>query len=313
MEHAQLDLIEHAQSLLFTQLQVVANHLLEVVDPDGADAVLAVQLEAEEARALQETTFRGRKGFDGIARFSGRMPNLQFDMLSTALEAIASPRRSQVAAADGSGAGAPHSTIEAGVPSPETDPTLLTYSQRLGRAFLELLEHLPTAKLPSHGAGNATIVITVDHDKLIKGVGEATLTTGTTVSPREVRRLACNAGLLPLMLDGNSAILDLGLARRLFDRYQRIALAIRDRGCVFAGCERPAAWCEAHHIIPWSEGGPTDTANGCLLCSFHHHLIHQGQWAVVMAPDGTPEIIPPARIDPDRRPIRHQRVKPRRE
>ncbi|MGI8993671.1 MAG: DUF222 domain-containing protein [Nocardioidaceae bacterium] len=118
--------------------------------------------------------------------------------------------------------------------------------------------------MPRHGTGNATIVVTIDHHKLAAGVGEATLTTGTTVSPRQVRRLACNAGLLPLMLGADSAILDLGLARRLFDRYQRIALAVRDQGCIFAGCQRPAAWSEAHHITPWSEGGPTDLTNGCL-------------------------------------------------
>ncbi len=317
VEHAQVDLVEHARSLTFTQLQTVANHLVEVVDPDGADAVLSDRLEAEEARAVQQTTFRGRRGFDGIARFSGRMPNLQFDMLTTALEAIASPRRNQVGVADGSATGAPLSPVAAGTalgaPSPETDPAQLTYSQRLGRAFVELLEHLPTDHLPSHGVGNATIVVTIDHAKLTAGVGEAVLTTGTTVSPRQVRRLACNAGLLPLMLDGDSAILDLGRSRRLFDRYQRIALAVRDQGCIFAGCQRPAAWSEAHHITPWQHGGPTNLTNGCLLCNFHHHLVHGGEWAVAMAPDGTPHIIPPARIDPHRTPIRHQRFKPRHE
>ncbi len=178
---------------------------------------------------------------------------------------------------------------------------------------MELLEHLPADKLPSHGTGNATVVVTVDHHKLLAGVGEATLTTGTPVSVGQARRLACNAGVLPAVLGADSAILDLGRARRLFDRYQRIALAVRDRGCVFAGCERPAAWTEAHHIIPWHDGGPTDVDQGCLLCSFHHHLVHHGQWSVVMAPDGTPEIVPPARIDPEQAPIRHQRFKPRRE
>ncbi len=102
-------------------------------------------------------------------------------------------------------------------------------------------------------------------------------------------------------------------SRQLTVRYRRIALAVRDRGCVFAVCERPAAWSEAHHIIAWHDGGPTDIDQGCLLCSFHHHLVHQGQWAVVMAPDGTPEIIPPARIDPERAPIRHRRFKPSRQ
>jgi hypothetical protein len=273
--------------------------------------VLSEQLEAEEARALQQTTFRGRKGIDGIARFSGRMPNLQFDMLSTALEAIASPRRNQVTVADGSGVGAPLSSTALGSPSPETDPTLLTYSQRLGRAFVELLEHLPTDHLPSHGVGNATIVVTIDADQLTAGVGEATLTTGTTVSAGQTRRLACNAGLLPLVLGADSTILDLGLTRRRFDRNQRIALAVRDHGCIFPGCQRPPAWAEAHHITAWQDGGPTNLANGCLLCSFHHHLAHGGEWLVAMAADSTPEIIPPTRIDPRRQPIRHQRFKPR--
>ncbi len=315
VEHAQVDLVDHAQTLTFTQLQVVTNHLVEVVDPDAADAVLGEQLQAEEARALQQTTFRGRRGFDGVARFSGRMPNLAYDMLSTALDAIASPRRATHQSADGSGAGAPLSPTATGVgaPCPETDPALLTYGQRLGRAFVELLEHLPADKLPHHGAGNATVVVTVDHHKLTTGLGEATLTTGTPVSVGQVRRLACNAGVLPAVLGADSAILDMGRSRRLFDRYQRIALAISDQGCVFGGCERPAAWTEAHHIIAWADGGPTDTDQGCLLCSFHHHLIHQRQWAVQMAPDGTPEIVPPARIDPHQAPIRHQRFKPRRE
>ena len=113
------------------------------------------------------------------------------------------------------------------------------------------------------------------------------------------------------MLSGDSRILDLGMTRRLFDRYQRIALAVRDQGCVFAGCDRPPAWCEAHHLKAWKHGGPTDLANGCLLCSFHHHLIHQGEWELVMASDGIVEAIPPQRIDPHRRPIRHERLKPR--
>ncbi len=94
VERAQLDLVQQAQTLTHNQLQVLANHLVEVVDPDGADAALAEQLEAEEARARQQTTFQGRRGVDGIARYSGKMPNLAYDMLATALEAIASPRRS---------------------------------------------------------------------------------------------------------------------------------------------------------------------------------------------------------------------------
>ncbi len=183
----------------------------------------------------------------------------------------------------------------------------------MGRAFVELLEHLPTDALPKHGVANAAVVVTISEDKLTTAIGEATLTTGTAISAAQARRLACNAGLLPLVLGGDSAILDLGLTQRLFDRYQRIALAIRDQGCIFPSCDRPPAWTEAHHIDSWLAAGPTDLSNGCLLCHFHHQLIHHGEWAVVMATDGIPEIIPPTRIDPDQQPIRHQRFKQRHE
>ena len=70
---------------------------------------------------------------------------------------------------------------------------------------------------------------------------------------------------------------------------------------------RPPAWCEAHHLRFWRDRGPTDLANGTLVCGFHHRLLHGGDWQARMAPDGIVEIIPPARIDPDRRPIRHER------
>ncbi len=313
---AQLHLIESAEQLNYLQLRHVANHLVEVVDPAAAEAKLGEQLRAEEDRALQATVFRGRPGLDGIARFSGRLPNSTFAMLSKAIEACAAPRRKPAnppgtplgATAHGPGTS---DVIDVDGAHCDTETGVLTYGQRLGRAFAELIEHLPVDKLPQHGVANAQIVVTIDAKTLATGIGEATLDTGGVISASEARRLACNAGLLPVVLDGPSKILDLGMSQRLFDRYQRTALAVRDKGCVWPACDRPPAWCEAHHINPWHLGGPTDITNGCLLCPFHHRLLDTGEWAVVMAPDGIPELIPPERIDPHRRPIRHQRLKPR--
>jgi hypothetical protein len=159
---------------------------------------------------------------------------------------------------------------------------------------------------------NATVVITISLDQLKTGLGEAMLDTGTAMSPGQGRRLACNAGVIPAVLGANSAILDLGPAQRLYDRHQRIALAVRDRGCTWPGCDRPPSWCEAHHIISWADGGPTDLANGCLLCPYHHHLVHANTgWQIQTAPDGIPEVIPPERLDPARQPRRHERLKRR--
>ena len=303
VELAQQDLLGHAQTLSFTQLQVAANHLVEVIDPDTVDQTLEQQLAAQERKALASAWFTGQFGTDGIARGRFALPNLVFGMLKKHLEAHTSPRRAETGTDTSSGPGAD-------IPA-ETTVEELPYGNRLGRALCELIEHLPTDGHPQHGVANATIVVTVDETKLRAGAGEALLDTGGAISIGETRRLACNAGLLPIVLSGESKILDLGTSRRLFDRHQRLALAVRDRGCVFPGCERPPAWTEAHHRIPWSEGGATDIDNGCLLCSFHHHLVHQGEWDLTLAPDGITEVIPPARIDPQRRPIRHQRFKPR--
>jgi hypothetical protein len=144
-------------------------------------------------------------------------------------------------------------------------------------------------------------------DQLRDAFGETVLDSGTAMSAGQTRRLACNAQLIPAVLAGDSTILDLGLAQRLFTRYQRIALAVRDRGCIWPGCDRPPAWCEAHHITAWKNLGPTNLDNGCLLCSFHHHLAHQGEWAIVMAADGVPDVIPPPRVEPNQQPLRHAR------
>ena len=102
----------------------------------------------------------------------------------------------------------------------------------------------------------------------------------------EVRRLACNAHILPAVLGGKSEVLDLGRALRLFSAAQRKALRLRDRRCRTEGCTVPATWCEAHHLRLWAAGGPTDLANGILLCSHHHHRAHDTRYAADRLPNG---------------------------
>lgn len=307
----QVDLAVHAQTLTYQQLAHVCRHAAEVVDPDGADKRLAEQLEAEEARALAQTTLSFRPAGLGVVAFSGKLPAVQADMWRTHLEAFTAPRHR----VGGGWAALPESADDRILDHIESQGNDISYGQRLGRAHCELLEHLPSDGLPQHGVANATIVLTMDHAALVQGVGEATLDTGTPVSPGQIRRLACNAQLIPAVLDGPSRVLDLGIAQRLFDRTQRIALCLRDKGCVFPGCDRVPAWCEAHHLRPWSAGGPTDLRNGCLLCPFHHHLIHatgeQAGWKIRMSTDGVPEVLPPPRVDPQRRPRRHDRFSAR--
>lgn len=121
------------------------------------------------------------------------------------------------------------------------------------------------------------------------------------------RLLACDAQIIPQVLGGESVVLDQGRGQRLFTAVQRRALTTRDKGCAFPGCDIPPAWCEAHHIIWWKrDGGPTDAANGVLLCRRHHVLIHQERWRIQQDSGGArPWFVPPPHIDPTRRPRRN--------
>ncbi|MFP5314863.1 MAG: HNH endonuclease signature motif containing protein, partial [Actinomycetes bacterium] len=100
-------------------------------------------------------------------------------------------------------------------------------------------------------------------------------------------------------------VLDIGRAQRLFPPHLRRALVARDKGCAFPDCTVPATWCEAHHIVPWAAGGTTSISHGVLLCSRHHHLLHEGNWSVESV-QGIPWFRPPAYIDPHRNPTRNR-------
>ncbi|MGH3646980.1 MAG: DUF222 domain-containing protein [Micromonosporaceae bacterium] len=99
--------------------------------------------------------------------------------------------------------------------------------------------------------------------------GELPVQGGERLSPTTIRRIACDAQLLPAVLGGDSIPLELGRAQRLFTSAQRRALTIRDKGCAFPCCDLPPAWCQAHHVTHWIDGGASDTNNGVLLCGHH--------------------------------------------
>ncbi len=117
-------------------------------------------------------------------------------------------------------------------------------------------------------------------------------------------RHICDAGLQPILFDEHGVDpLRVGRAQRLFTARQREALAARDGGCRFPGCDRPVSWCEAHHIVEWSRGGPTDVESGVLLCRHHHMLVHDNGWRIERDPVHRFVAIPPRSRDPRQRPI----------
>ena len=97
--------------------------------------------------------------------------------------------------------------------------------------------------------------------------------------------MACAAGVIPVVLGGQSEVLDQGRKRRLFTRPQRLAMAIRQSfRCAAEGCTRPTAWCDAHHLVPWSRGGQTNLDDGVLICARHHTLAHHPDYHVTRQP-----------------------------
>ena len=131
----------------------------------------------------------------------------------------------------------------------------------------------------------AQIVVTTSYDGLTRQLGAGALDTGLHLTPEAVRRLACDASILPAVLGGTGQPLDVGRQRRLITGPLRRALVLRDRGCAFPGCDRPR-WCDAHHIQHWADGA-TPASNAVLLCGHHHRHLHHGDWAVRLAATAT--------------------------
>jgi hypothetical protein len=114
------------------------------------------------------------------------------------------------------------------------------------------------------------------------------------ISAKAVERLACDCSITRILLDSESMVIDVGRAKRRPSAPAHKALKVRDKGCVWPGCDRPATWTSAHHLVHWTRGGPTDLSNLLLLCYRHHLMVHEGNWQIVRTADGRILTIPPA-------------------
>ena len=103
---------------------------------------------------------------------------------------------------------------------------------------------------------------------------------GVRVTPETVRRLACDADILPVVMNSNSEVLDIGRATRIWPKAIRKALQIEDGGCGWPDCQMPLWACRIHHLTYWFHGGVTSKENGVHLCRFHHWLVHHRRWKI---------------------------------
>ncbi|WP_309714247.1 DUF222 domain-containing protein [Pseudolysinimonas sp.] len=232
---------------------------------------------------------------DGMTRLDGLLDPESAEPYWAAYDAATSPRR-----------GGPRFIDDQ---QRERAEKLVTDERTLGQialdTFVDLLR-IATETDPNRLLGarrHAVRVLVTDRD-LRERTGAAYIGNHPDGVPLETAdRHICDTGIAPIHFTDDGEPLRLGVTRRLFTSKQRDALAARDGGCRFPNCDRPASWCEAHHRIPWKEGGPTDTQDGVLLCRHHHMLIHDNHWTIERDPVHGFIAIPPRTVDPGQRPI----------
>ncbi len=290
-------MVQLASHLDADQLSKAAGQVLAEVAPAEATELLEVKLQREVEAAHRARSLRFyREG--ASVRFDGSLPRLEAETWLAQLDAHSEALR--------------RNAIEAG--DPATEPT--TAEQRRADALITLIHAAANTK-PDPGVGAARVIVKLDYHQLRADAAAAGhLGDGEPLSAGELRQLCCDAELIPSVLNGASEVLDVGRTARLVTPAIRTALILRDAGCTFPGCDIKANLCEAHHIRPWWDGGDTALPNLVLLCHTHHGIVEpakftlRDQWEVDLADDGLPQFRPPARMDPQRTPIRHRRHQP---
>jgi hypothetical protein len=277
------------------RLRQAVTHLRLVADPEGADR-----------RAERQ---HGRRGvwlsatWEGMVALQGLLDPEAGQTLQAALEPLARPANAQDTRSGG---------------------------QRRADALTELARrHLEGGRLPQSGGVRPQLLVTVDLASLLGHPGGVAGDIGWVgpLEPEACRRLACDGAVTRVLVtrtdpthdgsggDGSLAAhlraaatrlpaalggaptqpLEVGRATRVVSAAQRAALVVRDGGCAFSGCDRPPAWCDAHHLVHWLHGGPTDLDNLALLCRAHHRAVHEGGWRLGRDPDGRLTATPPHR------------------
>ena len=167
------------------------------------------------------------------------------------------------------------------VPDPDSgERDLRTAAARRADALLDLVRRAVEAPDGVPRQAKTSLVVTIGLDQLQGRCRGAGMTMGDQVLTVEtVRRMACDAQVVPAVLGSHGEVLEQGRAERLFTVGQIRFLWMRDKHCTFPDCTKPATWTDAHHLIHWADGGPTDVDHAALLCRRHHTVVHSNKYA----------------------------------
>ncbi|GAA3990555.1 HNH endonuclease signature motif containing protein [Allokutzneria multivorans] len=278
---AEETLLDYAPDMTPQELMYAGKRVRSYFDQDGAFK--------DEQEGVKARSLRMSKNQHGWLMFTGCLPPLEGAMVEEALHAVSKPRPV----------------------GGEKDPR--TTEQRYADGLCELITvAMATKDLPASGGVRPQVVVTVRAKDVRDETGSGHTDWDGEATATLIRQLCCDAEVIPVTVDEEGVPLNYGRTTRTAPPPLRRALAVRDKGCAFPGCDRPPAWTEAHHVLYWTKHqGPTDLNNMTLLCSHHHHVIHQEDWKIVFAEDGRPDFIPPPWVDPEQKPRRNIRVDPR--
>ena len=168
--------------------------------------------------------------------------------------------------------------------------------RRLADALVDLSMHaLDSGLIPQQGSQRTHLQVTMTLETLrgLPGAAAAELEFSLPISAKTVERLACDSSITRIVLGSDSMVIDVGRAKRTISGPARKALNVRDRGCTWPDCERPASWTSGHHLKHWIHGGTNKPPNLTLLCYRHHWMVHEGNWQIVRGDDGRMLTIPP--------------------
>lgn len=278
-EDAEIFLAEQARLFGQHEVHTLAERLAYHADQDGALR--------EEERQFENRELHFGVARDGMTVLKGRLDRETGAKLRAALEPLAAPR--------------PES-------NGEKDPR--TAGQRNADALADVLDiALSADRLPRAGGQRPHVTVTVSMDSLREWLpGEPSRapgvleTTGQAITAEQLRRVACDAEILPMVLGGEGQPLDVGRTQRTAPPHLRAALFARDGGCAFPSCDHPPGTAEAHHLRHWADGGETALNNLVILCAHHHRLVHSQQWDIELDDNGRPVFVPPSTVDPCRQP-----------
>jgi hypothetical protein len=288
-------LVEAAASIDVDRLHRLARQLREGLD---SEAIVDRERAQRDARSFRVTTLP-----DGMSRATWMLDPESAILVRELVDRAVSPKRRTVQFTD-------PDDIEKAARIADDDRTPEQYASD---ALLHLLlagADADSSMMLGTGAPSVRVLVTARDLRLDTGSASfeasAGQPDGTVIALPTVRRMLCAGTQTPILVGSTGQPLDVGRSQRLFTARQRLALAARDGGCRWPGCERPPSWCEAHHIDQWMrDDGETNVEAGVLLCRHHHLLLHDQGWSIQRAersPDY--ELVPPASVDAQQRPRR---------